>query len=99
MVALFTPTCTSAREIVIRGLGETRNPIVIPTIIEILQDENPSAREIAIRALQDIGGESAEAAIIDILLNDNDFAVCDKAAYALGAMGGEKSVIALRQAL
>ncbi len=88
----------SAREIAIRGLGETRNPIVIPTIIEILQ-KNPSARENGIRALQDIGGESAEAAIIDVLLNDSDFAVCDRAAYALGIIGGEKSVVALRQAL
>ena len=89
----------SAREIVIRGLGETRNPKVIPTIIEILEEENPSAREIAIRALQDIGGESAEATIIDVLLKDEDYIVCDKAAYALGVIGGEKSVVALRQAM
>ncbi|BAY85579.1 peptidase C14 caspase catalytic subunit p20 [Calothrix parasitica NIES-267] len=89
----------SAREIVILGLGETRNPKVIPEIIEILQEKNPSAREIAIRALQNIGGESAEAAIIDVLLKDQDYIVCDKAAYALGVIGGEKSVVALRQAL
>ena len=89
----------SAREIVIRGLGETRNQKVIPAIIEILQEKNPSARVIAIRALQDIGGESAEAAIIDVLLKDEDYVVCDKAAYALGVVGGEKSVVALRQAL
>ena len=88
----------SARENMIRELEETRNPIVISEIIKILQDENPSAREIPIRALQDTGGESAEAAIIDVLLKDEDCIVCDKAACALGVVG-EKSVVALRQAM
>ena len=89
----------SARENMIRELEETRNPIPISTIIEILKNEkNPSARVLMVRTLESIGGELAENAIINVLLKDEDYIVCDKAACALGVVG-EKSVVALRQAM
>ena len=89
----------SARENMIRELEETRNPIVISEIIEILKNEkNPSARVLMVRTLESIGGELAENAIINVLLKDEDYIVCDKAACALGVVG-EKSVVALRQAM
>lgn len=52
-----------------------------------------------VSALRQISGELAETALIEILLQDKDYAVCDQAAYALGTIGGESAVAALRQAL
>jgi HEAT repeat protein len=81
------------------ALGRTRKTFAVPALEERLRMEPVwQVRMQAVRSLQDIGGPRAAAAVT-VALRDRDSGVRAAAALALGELGREEDLPAMREAL
>lgn len=79
-------------------LGSTRDAIVVPELLKVLDDRPDDVRIAAVRALGEIRDESATPALIQLLTDDNSM-LASAAAESLGQIRDLAAVNPLIQVL
>ncbi|XHX77831.1 MAG: HEAT repeat domain-containing protein [Stenomitos frigidus ULC029] len=92
----------AVRAIAIEALGSFHDPCVPPVLVKALQDEAATVRQVAVEGLgfrHDLTQPLALVMLLSARLRDDNAAVCQQAAIALGRLGTEAAADALFVAL
>lgn len=84
--------CKIYKSEVIPLLGMSPNPVAVDELLEYLQSNNPNYKKKAIAALRQLGDEKAAPLLQEVMNGDNRDGPRKDIIYALGQIGGVKSV-------
>jgi HEAT repeat protein len=85
LIMLYENDIFHNREEIVKHLGDTKNPTVVPTLIKALSDEYSSIRVAAASALGKIKDAAATQAL-EVAVEGNDYNVKEQALISLGGI-------------